>query len=112
MIDSMEYLDAVILFSILWICSLIAVYFMNEYKISKQYEKALYYLRKKEVSAVVIILRKSFLSLYPNVVKTVIENDLVKFFIDRDLSDSIRVGDKLKILMEESTKTILAVEKI
>ena len=111
MIDEMPYWDAVWRMSIIWILVLIGVWFRNYFKTRNQFSASRKYLRRKNKRGVAIGKSKSLFSRFDNKLSTNIEGKLKEIKIEKEESQSLKVGDKIEIEFEEHTMTIFKIEK-
>lgn len=110
MIDRMDYNDAVLQFAIFWILVIIGVWIWNNYNSKKQFLKHRKFLRKKKLIALVKEKKKSIFKSYKNNLITNLEGSLKKIRIAKEQSNNLKIGDEIRIEIEEHTETVLTIE--
>ena len=111
LIDSMEYYDAVLFFSLIWFGCIIIVYFYNKIKVKNEFNKYFLHFSKKEINTEIIEIQKSSLK-RNEVIRIRFENEINDFEFDPDMFCNVKAGDKVNLVIETITKTVLKIEKL
>lgn len=110
MIERMEYGDAVLKFSILWVCCLIGSYVYNEFQKVSTFNKMKQHFHKKEFIIDIISIRRPFFNRIA-IIETKIDAKERKFEIDPDIMINVQKGDRVNLIVEIASQTVLQFKK-